>query len=189
MHDLSLHLLELLENSIRAEATHVAVGFCADRTTDRVRLTIDDDGTGLMIDPAEVLDPFYTTKKDKKTGLGLSLLKADAEAAGGYLTISRSPTLSGVRVEAEMVLSHIDRTPVGAVGKSIMVMEMTNPGIDFTITLTGDQFDPPVIDGKLRDVRQRLDQITGWLDQQEVGEPQYAATRPAPRETLPKTED
>ncbi len=170
MHDLSLYLLELLENSIRAEATHIAVGFSADRASDRLCLTVDDDGTGLKIDAAEVLDPFYTTKQDKKTGLGLSLLKADAEAADGHLTIGRSPTLSGVRVEADMVLSHIDRTPIGEIGDSIMVMEVTNPEIGFTITLTGDQFDPPVHDGTLRDVRRRLDEVIGGLDRQEASE-------------------
>ena len=116
MHDLSLYLLELLENSIRAEATHIAVGFAADQASDRLLLTVDDDGTGLMIDPAEVLDPFYTTKKHKKTGLGLSLLKADAETAGGYLTIGPSPTLSGVRVETKMVLSHMTALPSGMSG-------------------------------------------------------------------------
>ena len=168
MHDLSLYLLELLENSIRAEATHIAVGFAADRASDRLRLTVDDDGTGLKIEPDEVLDPFYTTKKDKKTGLGLSLLKAEAETAGGYLTIGPSPTLFGVRVETEMVLSHIDRTPIGDVGDSIMVMEVTNPEIDFTITLTGDQFEPPTLDGALRDVRQHLAEVIGRLDRQET---------------------
>ena len=47
-------------------------------------MTVDDDGRGLSTSPDEVLDPFYTTKANKKTGLGLSLLRAEAEAAGGF---------------------------------------------------------------------------------------------------------
>lgn len=164
MHDLSLYLLELLENSVRAEATRIVVGFSADAASDRLRLSVTDDGTGLEIDPSLVLDPFYTTKKDKKTGLGLSLLKADAEAAGGGLTMGPSPDLGGVLVEAEMVLSHIDRIPIGNIADSIMVMEMTNPQIEFTVDLAGDQFDPPLTGGTLRHVRRLLDEVIGRLD-------------------------
>jgi NADH:ubiquinone oxidoreductase subunit E len=186
VHDLSLYLLELLENSVRAEATRVSVGFSADRASDLLRLTVDDDGSGLKIDPVEVLDPFYTTKKDKKTGLGLSLLKADAEAAGGRLTIGPSPALGGVRVEAEMVLSHIDRPPIGDVASSILVMEATNPDIDFTVSLDGDQFDPPVPNAGLGQVRGTLTQTIARLDQQETIDTEhttteYTATQSPPR--------
>lgn len=181
MHDLSLYLLELLENSIRAGAGHVAVGILADRASDRLRLTVDDDGRGLDITPEAALDPFYTTKKNKKTGLGLSLLKADAEASGGHLTMDSSPTLSGVRVETELILSHIDRPPIGDIGTSIMVMEMTNPTIIFTVSLTGDQFDPPVINGALCEVREQLDRTVDRLDQQEPSQSEYIATPSTPR--------
>jgi len=174
VHDLSLYLLELLENSIRAEATHICVGFFADHASDRLRLTVQDDGTGLKIDPEKVLDPFYTTKKDKKTGLGLSLLRAEAEAAGGHLTIGRSPESSGVRVEVEMVLSHVDRTPVGDIAKTITLMAVTNPDITFTVDLTGDEFDPPVIDGALDTARDQLKRATQHLDQVMVDEAQEA---------------
>lgn len=170
MHDLSLYLLELLENSIRAEATHISVGFFADHASDRLRLTVEDDGSGLQIDPEKVLDPFYTTKKDKKTGLGLSLLRAEAEATDGHLRIGKSPKSSGVLVEVEMVLAHVDRTPVGDIAKTITLMAVTNPDITFTVSLTGDEFDPPVIDGALDTVRGPLTRATHHLDQVVVDE-------------------
>ena len=172
MHDLSLYLLELLENSIRAEATHISVSLFADHASDRLRLTVEDDGTGLKLDAEKVLDPFYTTKKDKRTGLGLSLLRAEAEAADGHLTIGRSPESSGVRVEVEMVLSHVDRTPVGDIAKTITLMAVTNPDITFTVDLTGDEFDPPVIDGGPETTRGPLKRATQHLDQVMVDEPQ-----------------
>lgn len=171
MHDLSLYLLELLENSIRAQATRVAIGFHADTATDRLLLSVDDDGTGLKLDPDSVLDPFYTTKKGKKTGLGLSLLKADAEAAGGHLSLGTSPALGGVRVEAGMILDHIDRPPIGDLVETVMVMEVTNPEVTFSISLTGDRFDPPVIDGTLRAVRERLARVIAELDRRGAGDP------------------
>lgn len=184
MHDVSLYLLELLENSVRADAGQIVIGVFADQATDRLRITVDDDGSGLTIDAADVLDPFYTTKKDKKTGLGLSLLKAEAEATGGHLTLGAS-SFGGVRVEAELILSHLDRPPVGDIASTIMVMEATNPDIIFTIDLGGDRFDPPAIRATLAEVKERLRQVCRSLDQQdidEVEEPEYVATRPAPRQ-------
>jgi signal transduction histidine kinase len=145
VHDLSLYLLEVLENSIRADAKRVDVGLVMDRGTDELRLTVDDDGRGLSATPEQVLDPFYTTKPGKKTGLGLSLLKADAQAAGGDLTIEPSPTLGGVRVEALMSLAHVDRLPLGDIAATIAVTAVTNPDVAFTVTLRGDQFDPPLL--------------------------------------------
>lgn len=170
MHDLSLYLLELLENSIRAEATHISLGLFADHASDRLRLTVEDDGTGLKIDAEKVLDPFYTTKKDKKTGLGLSLLRAEAEAAGGRLSMGNAPGSSGVRVDVEMVLSHVDRVPVGDIAKTITLMAVTNPDITFTVSLTGDEFDPPVIDGAPETARGPLKRATQHLDQVAVDE-------------------
>ncbi len=144
MHDLSLYLLEVLENSVRAGAKRVDIGLVIDQGADELRLSVDDDGSGLGADPERALDPFYTTKPGKKTGLGLSLLKADAQAAGGDLTIGPSPTLGGVRVEAFMHLNHVDRPPLGDVATSIIVTSATNPDIEFRVTLAGDQFIPPL---------------------------------------------
>ena len=74
MHDLSLYLLDVLENSARAGAGTVAVTIAADRSADTLTIVVEDDGPGLPVTPDEALDPFFTTKKEKKTGLGLSLL-------------------------------------------------------------------------------------------------------------------
>ncbi len=145
MHDLSLYLLELLENSIRARAMRVEIGLTMDQATDELRLVVDDDGRGLDAAPESVLDPFYTTKAHKKTGLGLSLLRADAQAAGGDVTIGPSPSLGGARVEAYMQLSHVDRVPLGDVGETVKVTAVTNPDVEFYVSLTGDLFDPPLL--------------------------------------------
>jgi signal transduction histidine kinase len=145
VHDLSLYLLELLENSVRAGAKQVEISLLMDEASDQLRLAVDDDGSGLTASPERVLDPFYTTKADKKTGLGLSLLKADAQAAGGDLTIGPSPTLGGARVETHMGLSHVDRVPLGDVGSTVSVTAYTNPGVEFWVNLMGDQFYPPLL--------------------------------------------
>ena len=156
MHDLSLYLLEVLENSTRAGATRVDIEVVIDRAGDELSLAVDDDGTGLSATPEQTLDPFYTTKPGKKTGLGLALLKADAEAAGGGLTIGTSPELGGVRVETHMRLNDLDRPPIGDVATTIIVTAVTNPGVEFKVTLRGDAFVPPLHDAPPLEAATRL---------------------------------
>jgi hypothetical protein len=143
VHDLSLHLLEMLENSVRAGATVVATGFTIDHARDLLELTVDDDGHGLTVSPEQALDPFYTTKSGKKTGLGLSLFKAEAEAAGGRLTIGSSE-LGGAQVRVSLRLSHVDRPPLGDVATSLIVMAATNPSTDFRVSFADDQAEIPL---------------------------------------------
>jgi hypothetical protein len=143
VHDLSLYLLEMLENSVRAGATVVATGLTVDHGRDLLELTVDDDGHGLTVSPAQALDPFYTTKNGKKTGLGLSLFKAEAEAAGGALTIGASE-LGGARVRVTLQLSHIDRPPLGDVATSLIVMAATNRPVDFRVGVRDDLAQTPI---------------------------------------------
>lgn len=145
MHDLSLYLLELLENSVRAGAKRVEISLRLDKGTDELRLTVDDDGRGLESSAEQVVDPFYTSKPGKKTGLGLSLLRAETQAAAGDLTVGDSPTLGGVRVEAFMRLAHVDRVPLGDLATTLAVTAVTNPGVEFAVNLTGDCFEPPLV--------------------------------------------
>lgn len=156
MHDLSLYLLELLENSVRAGARHVNVGLVMDEASDELRLTVEDDGQGLKGTPEQTLDPFYTTKAGKKTGLGLSLLKGEAELAGGGLRIGPAPTLGGVLVEVWMRLGSIDRPPLGDVATTLVVMGATNPDTTFLVSLSGDEFQPPLADAPLTEATARL---------------------------------
>lgn len=139
MHDLSLYLLELLENAVRAGATTVVTTIVADRDSDRLTLVVEDDGPGLPVPPGEVLDPFFTTKKGKKTGLGLSLFLQDAEAAGGGLSVGRSARLGGVEAKAWMGLSHLDRPPLGDVAQTLVTMAAVNPDVRFVADLTAGE--------------------------------------------------
>ncbi len=90
------------------------------------------------MEPEQALDPFFTTKADKKTGLGLSLFRQAAESAGGGLSMGRSDELGGVAVRAWMRLRDVDRPPLGDVAASIATMVVTNPEIEFRVDLTDD---------------------------------------------------
>lgn len=114
MRDLSLHILDLMENSLRAQATLIVLHIEKDRQADIMRIRIEDNGQGLRLAPEEATDPFRTTKTGRRIGLGLSLFKAAAERADGCLDLRRSD-LGGLAVEACFRLSHVDRTPLGSI--------------------------------------------------------------------------
>lgn len=138
MHDLSLFLLDIIENSVRAGASVIATSITADRADDTLTIAVEDDGPGLPIAPEEVMDPFFTTKAGKKTGLGLSLFRQAAEAAGGELTLGESAELGGVAVEARMGLANVDRPPLGDIAATLATMALTNPEIEFRVDLRDD---------------------------------------------------
>jgi hypothetical protein len=121
--------LDLIENSIRAEATVISVTVAESHERDTLEIAVEDNGVGMSVPPEVAADPFYTTKKGKRTGLGLSLFRAAAERAGGTVTIEKS-ALGGVAVKALMKLSHIDRSPLGDLAATLSSVVCTNPGIE-----------------------------------------------------------
>ena len=129
MRELSLHILDLVENAIRAGATTIAVAVEEEPERDLMILSVEDNGPGLAVAPEVATDPFYTTKEGKKTGLGLSLLKFRAEQAGGSFCLSRSE-LGGLAVRARLPLSSVDRSPLGDLAATLASVVCTNPEVD-----------------------------------------------------------
>jgi len=129
MHDLSLYVLELLENAARAGAGTVVVTVMADRARDELVVAVADDGPGLDVSAEQATDPFFTTKQGKRTGLGLPLLRAAAVAAGGHLEAAEAGGLGGLEVTAVLGLSNVDRPPLGDMVETVAVMAATTPGL------------------------------------------------------------
>jgi hypothetical protein len=137
--DFSLHILDLIENSIQAKATIVSVLVEEDPEKDVFGICVEDNGSGLHVPTEVATDPFYTTNPRKRTGLGLSLFRAAAEAAAGSLTIGKSE-LGGTAVRAQMQLSHVDRRPLGDLAATLSSVVCTNPHIDLRCRLrVGDR--------------------------------------------------
>lgn len=136
MLELSLHLLDIFENSLRAGASTVRFSIRIDASQNLMTLCVEDDGPGLPVRPDQALDPFYTTKSGKRTGLGLSLFQAAAQQADGALTLDDSEW-GGVRVTATFIYNHIDRAPLGDVAASIMTLLMSNPDLRFICIIDG----------------------------------------------------
>ncbi len=139
MRELSLHVLDLVENSVRAGAGVVAVAVEEQPDRDLLAISVEDDGPGLAVEPEQALDPFYTTKEGKRTGLGLSLFRQQVELAGGGVELGRS-ALGGLAVRARLGLAHVDRYPLGDLAGTLAGVVAANPGIEIRARLArGDR--------------------------------------------------
>lgn len=147
MKELSLNILDIAQNSIRAGARHVEIAL-TDGGGWRT-LTVTDDGSGM--DEAllrRVTDPFATTRTTRPVGLGLPLLKLAAEQTGGALSIdSRTAqagdagtafaagSAHGTRVTATFDPGHIDCVPLGDLAATVVTLLQGSPELDFRFTL------------------------------------------------------
>jgi hypothetical protein len=132
MEDLSLHILDIAENSINAGATSIEVFIDEDLKLDLLRLEITDNGSGMDAKSVEkAMDPFYTTRTTRRVGLGLPFLDDAARAANGRLEID-SQIGVGTKVIATFQLSHIDRKPIGNMADTITTLIAARPDVDIT---------------------------------------------------------
>jgi hypothetical protein len=129
LREIALHILDLIENSIRAGARVISVAVEEEPDRDLLCLTVEDDGPGLRVAGETAVDPFFTTKEGKKTGLGLSMMKFRAEQAGGSFRLEQSP-LGGLAVRAAMPLSNVDRSPLGDLAATLASVVCTNPDVE-----------------------------------------------------------
>jgi anti-sigma regulatory factor (Ser/Thr protein kinase) len=130
MEDLSLHILDIVENSVAAEADKIEIRITEDKEKDLLSVEIIDNGIGMDEETKKkVLDPFYTSKTVRRFGLGLPLLSEAAKAANGQLSIE-SKKGEGTKVKADFQYTHIDRKPLGDMGQTIITLIIGNPEID-----------------------------------------------------------
>jgi signal transduction histidine kinase len=130
MEDLSLHLLDIAENSMAAQASKIEIRLVEDKKKDLLTVEVIDNGIGMDEETQKrALDPFFTSKKVRRFGLGLSLLSESARAANGHLSIKSGPG-KGTKIRADFQYSHIDRKPLGDIGQTIITLVMANPKID-----------------------------------------------------------
>jgi anti-sigma regulatory factor (Ser/Thr protein kinase) len=132
MEDLSLHVLDIAENSIAAGAKHVEIRVRESRRDDRLSVEITDDGCGMseaMLRKAT--DPFFTTRTTRRVGLGLSLFEQAAKRAGGDFKIISSPG-AGTKVTVAFQYSHVDRQPLGDMSETLLALVVGDPQIEFT---------------------------------------------------------
>jgi len=163
MKSIAYHMLDIVHNALRARATLVKITLVEDDRSDLLRLQVSDNGCGM--DEATLqraIDPYYTSRKTRHVGLGLSLLKQNSERTGGGFHIDSQPG-EGTTVRADFGKSHLDLPAIGDMPGTLHQIIVGNPGRDFVYhhRLNGQGFD--------LDTRQIREALEEWpLDHPQI---------------------
>lgn len=129
MRELSMHILDLAQNAIAAGATKLEIEVSADTRMDRLTISLADNGRGMEPELlGQVRDPFTTTRRTRRVGLGIPMFEAAAKASGGRMAI-QSATGKGTYLAATFQLSNIDRPPLGDIAATLISIIAVNPGL------------------------------------------------------------
>ena len=141
MPEIALNVLDVAENSVRANATLVEIEVIVSRPKDLLSVRIKDNGCGMTKEQLEkVEDPFFTTRSTRKVGLGVPFYKQAALAAGGEFYI-HSTVGEGTETFASFQLSNIDRMPLGDINGTIHTLVVYNEQLDFVYHYVFDDAD------------------------------------------------
>ncbi|HPT01458.1 MAG TPA: ATP-binding protein [Bacteroidales bacterium] len=136
MKDLSLHILDIMQNSLVAGAKEIGVEITENKDADTYSISVKDDGKGMSPEMArQVTDPFFTTRTTRKVGLGIPLLKENAERTGGSFDIISAEGV-GTTINACFKLRHVDRQPLGDIAGVIVLTAASYPAVRFRYTHT-----------------------------------------------------
>lgn len=167
MRELSLNVLDIAQNSIKAEASLIEIEINESTEKKELLIGIYDNGKGMTKEQImSVTDPFFTTRTTRKVGLGIPLFKMAAEMTGGYLEIE-SEVGVGTKVRSIFKTDHVDFTPVGDMCSTIVLLITMNLNIDFVYKRSIDdkQFtvDTRQLKEILGDVPLNEPSIASWL--------------------------
>ena len=174
MKELSLNILDITENSVKAGATLTEISIT--ESENKLTISIKDDGCGMSEDIVRsVVDPFYTTRTTRKEGMGVPLFKMAAEQTGGKLEIiSDTGEDHGTTVTAYFYKDHLDFTPLGDVISTVTTLIQGHPDTDFLFTHLIDDNEIRLDTRELRAVLEGvplntydvLEWIRGYLEEQ-----------------------
>ncbi len=135
MKELSLNILDVAKNSVVAGASLIEITIS--ETEETLEISIKDDGCGMTEETvAKVIDPFYTTRTTRDVGLGIPLLKMEAEMTGGHLEIQSvrecdESSEHGTVIKADFYKNHIDFIELGDIVSTITILISGSPEIDW----------------------------------------------------------
>ena len=156
MRELSLHILDVVENGVTAGASCISIRVEESGAADLLRISVHDNGRGMPDKKIKrIEDPFITTRTTRRVGLGLALLAAAARRCDGTISVNTAPG-RGTEVTATFRRSHIDRAPLGDIPATLGTLIMGNPQVDFVYVHRLDDreftFDTREIKAELEDV-------------------------------------
>jgi anti-sigma regulatory factor (Ser/Thr protein kinase) len=152
MEEICAHILDIAANAVTAGAGHIAVSIREDRKNNLLSVSFRDDGKGMDEEMVRrVVDPFFSTKKGKKVGLGIPLLKGTAETCGGAFSLKSKPG-EGVDISVSFQLDHPDLPPLGNLKDTIIVLVIGNPDVDFSFSYSVDENTFSLYTGEIREM-------------------------------------
>lgn len=168
MKEISLNILDVAQNSLRANATEINILVFFDTAADRLTVSIKDNGCGMSQEfVSRVLDPFTTTRTTRRVGLGLPLFRQSALEAGGDLSIE-SREGKGTEVAAWFRTSHIDRMPLGGLAGTVTTLLNANDSVRYILVYRVDDrefvFDTEQAKKILQDVPLSAPEVAAFLE-------------------------
>lgn len=139
MKELSLYILDIAQNSLKAGAKNLKIELDIDHNCDLLTVIVDDDGCGMEEDfLAKVFDPFTTTRKERKIGLGLSLFKELAMQCGGDVEVMSKKGI-GTHVKGTFKISSVDLVPIGDIPSTIVSLIVSDSDVNLSFVLKVDE--------------------------------------------------
>ena len=156
MRELSLHIMDIVENGVAAGASLIGLSLQEDSSENWLRITITDNGRGMNDEVLKkALDPFFTTRTTRRVGLGLSLIREASKRCDGEFHI-QSREGKGTEVTVSFRLDHIDLAPLGDMASSLTSLIMGNSTVDFVYT---HSVDGKVFELDTRQIKEELDEV------------------------------
>ena len=167
MKDLSLYILDLVQNSLRAQAKLIQITAKDSIRQNRLEIVIEDDGYGMDFALlSKATEPFVTTRTTRQTGMGLPLFKMAIELTGGTFSINSTPG-KGTTLKGEFIRSHIDMPPMGDMTETLVTLIQGSPNVEFVYIYETDDrmfgFDTRVIKETLEDVPINTPDVLDWI--------------------------
>ncbi len=168
MKEISLHVLDIIQNSLTAQASLIEISIEVSHESDKLRVSVFDNGCGMDEELLKrVENPYATSRTTRKVGLGIPMFKAGAEAAGGCFSLS-SKLGEGTCIKAEYKLSHWDCPPLGDMAQTIYTSVICNENVNFLYLHKVDEcefrFDTREIRRTLgEDVPFNLPEVMAWI--------------------------
>ncbi len=173
MKELSLNILDISQNSVKAKADKIEI--ILDETAETLAITIKDNGCGMTAEQVQnVMDPFFTTRTTRNVGLGVPLLKLAAEQTGGRIEIQSvsekdNPVEHGTVIRADFFTKHLDFTPIGDIVSTVTSLIQGAPDIRWIFihnTVSGSvELDTDELKAVLGDVPLDNYEVIKWIEE------------------------
>ena len=169
MNELSLYILDLVQNSVTAGARHISILVTIDTSADMLTIVIEDDGCGMSEELlSKVTSPFTTTRTTRKVGLGIPMIMQLCEMCEGHFDI-QSEVGKGTKLTLSFQASHVDLPPMGSLPETMLTLVNGTPeGIEFKLVYTLDEnsfdFDTEEVRQMLgEDVPLNTPEVLSWI--------------------------